>query len=89
MKVQPVRMEPGATEVTVRNLYLNSSGRSIPVEYSMRKTPEGWKIYDVTVEGMSLVITYRGEFEQIVRQSGIDGLLARLAEKNRPAKSTQ
>ena len=86
MKVQPVRMTPGATEVTVRNLYVNASNQSIPVDYSMLKTPEGWKIYDVTVEGMSLVITYRGEFEQIVRQSGIDGLLARLGEKNRPLK---
>ena len=86
MKVQPVRMAPGATEVTVRNLYLNSSGRSIPVDYSMLKTPEGWKIYDVTVEGMSLVITYRGEFEQIVRQSGIDGLLARLGGKEPPCQ---
>ena len=86
MKVQPVRMSPGDKEVTVRNLYLNSSGRSIPVDYSMLKTADGWKIYDVTVEGMSLVITYRGEFEQIVRQSGIDGLLARLGEKNRPSK---
>ena len=87
MKVQPVRMAPEATEVTVRNLYVNSSGQTIPVDYSMLKTPEGWKVYDVTVEGMSLVITYRGEFEQIVRQSGIDGLIARLAEKNRSTKS--
>ena len=86
MKVQPVRMAPGATEVTVRNLYLNASGQTIPVDYSMLKTPEGWKVYDVTVDGMSLVITYRGEFGQIVRQSGIDGLLARLGEKNRPPK---
>lgn len=86
MKVQPVRMAPEATEVTVRNLYLNSSGQTIPVDYSMLKTPDGWKVYDVTVDGMSLVITYRGEFGQIVRQSGIDGLLARLGEKNRPPK---
>ena len=87
MKVQPVRMAPGATEVTVRNLYVNASSQSIPIDYSMLKTPEGWKVYDVTVEGMSLVITYRGEFDQIVRQSGIDGLIARLAEKNRSTKS--
>ena len=85
MKVQPVRMAPGATEVTVRNLYVNSSGQTIPVDYSMLKTPEGWKVYDVTVEGMSLVITYRGEFEQIVRQSGIDGLIAKMAERNKSA----
>lgn len=86
MKVQPVRMAPEATEVTVRNLYTNASGQSIPVDYSMLKTPEGWKVYDVTVEGMSLVITYRGEFDQIVRRSGIDGLIKRLAEKNRSTK---
>jgi len=52
------------------------------VEYSMRKTPEGWKIYDIAIEGVSLVLTYRAEFEQITRASGVDGLIRRLAEKN-------
>jgi phospholipid transport system substrate-binding protein len=48
----------------------------------MRKTPQGWMIYDINVEGMSLVLTYRAEFEQVTRQGGVDGLLKRLAEKN-------
>jgi phospholipid transport system substrate-binding protein len=48
----------------------------------MRKTPEGWKIYDITIEGVSLVLTYRAEFESIVRASGVDGLLKRLQQKN-------
>ena len=82
MKVLPVRLAPGATEVTVRNQYLSQGRPPVPVEYAMKKTAEGWKIYDISVEGVSLVLTYRAEFESITRVSGIDGLLKRLAEKN-------
>ncbi len=82
MKVHPVRMSPGDTEVTVRNQYFRAGGPPLPVEYAMRKTPEGWKIYDITIEGVSLVLTYRAEFEQVSRQSGVEGLIKRLAEKN-------
>ena len=82
LKVLPVRLPAGATEVTVRNQYQRSGQPPVPVEYSMRKTPEGWKIYDIAIEGVSLVLTYRAEFESITRVSGIDGLLKRLAEKN-------
>jgi phospholipid transport system substrate-binding protein len=82
MKVLPVRLPPGATEVVVRNQYQKPGQPPVPVEYSMKKTPEGWKIYDISVEGVSLVLTYRAEFENITRTSGVDGLLKRLAEKN-------
>ena len=82
MRVLPVRLVPGATEVTVRNQYLSQGRPPVPVEYAMKRTPEGWKIYDISVEGVSLVLTYRAEFESITRVSGIDGLLKRLAEKN-------
>jgi phospholipid transport system substrate-binding protein len=82
MRVQPVRMAPGATDVTVRNQFLRPGAAPVAVEYAMRKTPEGWKIYDINVEGVSLVLTYRGEFEQIIRESGVDGLIKRLAERN-------
>jgi phospholipid transport system substrate-binding protein len=82
MKVLPVRLPPGATEVTVRNQYLREGRPPVAVEYAMKKTPEGWKIYDISVEGVSLVLTYRAEFESITRNSGIAGLLKRLAEKN-------
>jgi phospholipid transport system substrate-binding protein len=83
MQVLPVRMPAGATEVTVRNRYLRPGAPPVPVEYALRKTPEGWKIYDVSVEGVSLVLTYRAEFENIFRQAGIEGLIQRLREKNR------
>ena len=82
MKVLPLRMPAGATEVTVRNQYLRQGRPPVPVEYAMKKTPEGWKIYDISVEGVSLVLTYRAEFESITRASGVDGLIKRLAEKN-------
>jgi phospholipid transport system substrate-binding protein len=81
MKVMPVRMQPGATEVVVRNQYLSPGQPPTPVEYSMHKTPEGWKIYDIAVEGVSLVLTYRAEFENITRTSGIDGLIKRMQQK--------
>ena len=54
----------------------------VAVNYSMKQTPTGWKIYDINIEGVSLVLTYRSEFEQITRVSGIDGLIKRLQEKN-------
>ena len=51
----------------------------------MHKTNDGWKIYDIVVEGVSLVLTYRSEFDQVVKQEGIDGLIKRLSQKNTPA----
>jgi phospholipid transport system substrate-binding protein len=82
MRVLPVHMAPGATEATVRNQYLSEGRQPVAVSYSMKQTSTGWKIYDINVEGVSLVLTYRSEFEQITRTSGIDGLIKRLQEKN-------
>jgi phospholipid transport system substrate-binding protein len=82
MKVMPVRMKPGATEVTVQNQFVRANGQPVKVDYSMRKTDKGWKIYDIVAEGVSLVLTYRSEFDVIVKQDGIDGLIKRLAQKN-------
>ena len=86
MKVQPVHMKPGDTDVTVHNQYIRPGGKPVQLDYQMRKTPDGWKIYDIVVEGVSLVLTYRSEFDAVVKQQGVDGLIKRLAEKNTPAK---
>lgn len=82
LRVLPLRLAPGATEVTVRNQYLRDGRPPVPVEYSMKKTPDGWKIFDIAVEGVSLVLTYRAEFDNITRTSGVDGLIKRLQQKN-------
>jgi phospholipid transport system substrate-binding protein len=86
MKVQPVHMKAEDTDVTVHNQYIRPGGKPVQLDYQMRKTPEGWKIYDIIVEGVSLVLTYRSEFDAVVKQQGVDGLIKRLAEKNTPAK---
>jgi phospholipid transport system substrate-binding protein len=85
MKVMPVRMKPGDTEVTVHNQFIRPGGKPVLIDYTMRKTDKGWKIYDIVAEGVSLVLTYRSEFDAIVKQEGIDGLIKRLAQKNTPA----
>jgi len=84
MKVLPVRMKPGDTDVTVRNHYNRPSAKPVQIDYAMRKTDGGWKIYDIVVEGISLVLTYRSEFDAVVKQEGIDGLIKRMATKNAP-----
>ena len=82
MRVLPVRMPPDAREVTVRNQYLSPGKAPLPIDYQMRKSAEGWKIVDIVVDGISLALTYRTEFDEEARRSGIDGVIARLSEKN-------
>jgi phospholipid transport system substrate-binding protein len=88
MTYLPTRMNPVDTEVTVRTLVSRVGQSSIPLDYSMEKTPGGWKAYDVVVAGVSLVTNYRDEFNDIVKSSGIDGLIKTLSDKNKggPAK---
>ncbi len=85
MKVLPSRAKPGDSEATVRNQFIRPGGKPVLIDYSMHKTDHGWKIYDIVVEGVSLVLTYRSEFDAVVKQEGVDGLIKRLAQKNTPA----
>lgn len=86
MKVLPLRNKPGDTEATVRNQFVRAGGKPVQIGYTMHKTNTGWKVYDIVVEGVSLVLTYRSEFDAVVKQEGIDGLIKRLSQKNTPAK---
>lgn len=82
MDYKPLRMNPGDTEATVRTEVRRQGQAAVQIDYSMEKTPDGWKAYDVIVAGVSLVTNYRDEFNDTVKSSGIDGLLATLAKKN-------
>jgi phospholipid transport system substrate-binding protein len=83
IQVKPVRQEKDGNEATV-NTQINRSGAPpIPVDYRMEKKPDGWKVYDVVVEGVSLVTTYRDSFQNEVQKSGVDGLIKALSDKNR------
>ncbi len=79
----PLHMQPGDAEVTVRTRISRPDAQPIPVDYDLAKAPDGWKVYDVAVDEVSLVINYRNSFAVIVRDQGIDGLIRVLAEKNR------
>jgi phospholipid transport system substrate-binding protein len=88
VEFKPVKIEPTATDVTVKSqINRAGGGQPVAVDYSMEKTTNGWKVYDVTIEAVSLVTTYRGSFADEVQRSGIDGLIASLQQKNRDATS--
>ena len=83
IEVKPVKMGSADKEVTVRTAVLQQGGPSIPIDYAMEKADGGWKVYDVVIDGASLVTTYRGTFNEQVQKGGIDGLLKTLSERNR------
>jgi len=80
---RPLRAKPNDTDVTVNVRVLQPGTQPVPIDYSMEKTPSGWKVYDVMVGGVSLVANYRTEFNNLVRESGVDGLIKNLSAKNR------
>jgi len=80
---RPLRAKPNDTDVVVQVRVLQSGAQAVPIDYSMEKTPAGWKVYDVMVGGVSLVANYRTEFNNVVRDSGVDGLIKSLDSKNR------
>ena len=80
---RPLRAKPTDTDVTVNVRVLQPGAQPVPIDYSMEKTATGWKVYDVMVGGVSLVANYRTEFNNTVRESGIEGLIKTLSAKNR------
>jgi phospholipid transport system substrate-binding protein len=89
--VRPLKLQPADEDVQVRTqIKLPGNAPPVSVDYSMYKSPASWKVYDVAVDGVSLVTTYRSSFSEQIRQSGIDGLVKSLhdmnARKAEPAK---
>jgi phospholipid transport system substrate-binding protein len=82
---RPLRAKPTDTDVTVNVRVLQPGAQPVPIDYNMEKTSSGWKVYDVMVGGVSLVANYRTEFNNAVRDAGIEGLIKNLQTKNRPA----
>jgi phospholipid transport system substrate-binding protein len=92
VEVKPVRMSPGEDDVQVKSeIKLPGGAPPVNVDYAMYKNDSDWKVYDVVVDGVSLVTTYRSTFADEIRQSGIDGLIKSLRDKNTqsPAKKQQ
>jgi phospholipid transport system substrate-binding protein len=82
VEVKPA-LQSAQNDVTVKTVVKESGKTPVTIDYRMENNPDGWKVYDVLVEGVSLVTTYRGTFSEEVSRSGIDGLIKSLEEKNR------
>lgn len=81
--MQPFRGDANADDVVVRSTLSQGNGPSVGIDYRLEKTPQGWKIYDLNVEGIWLIQNYRNQFAQQITQNGIDGLIAALNQHNR------
>jgi phospholipid transport system substrate-binding protein len=82
IRFQPMPPGAGDTDVTVRTEVIHSAGPPVAVLYRLRRDDQGWKAYDVVIEGVSLVTNYRSSFAREVRRHGMDRLIERIAELN-------
>jgi phospholipid transport system substrate-binding protein len=86
----PYRPDPNDDQrALVRAEFRPSGAPAIPIVYSLHRASEGWKVYDVAIDGISLVTTYRSGYATEIRNHGMDGLLQKMADKNRSQAAAQ
>jgi phospholipid transport system substrate-binding protein len=87
---KPLRYVPGDTDATVRSEVSKPGAKSLRVDYQVtRMVRGGWKVYDVKLDGVSVVTAHREAFAARIRDAGVDGLIRTLAEKNRQVTLTR
>ena len=84
---RPVRMNASDTDVLVKSFIRQPTGQPVSVDYSMEKAGATWKVYDVKIEGISLVENYRNTFNAEIQRTGVDGLIRALQNKNKQLAS--
>jgi phospholipid transport system substrate-binding protein len=84
LKIFPTTVDPGATRATVRTEIKRDNGDRVAVNYYMRKTAQGWKAWDVVIDGISYVNSYREDFGAQIEQQGIDAVIQRLESGAKP-----
>ena len=88
IKYLPVHAKSGARSVTIKTVVEQSSSSKIPINYRMYPGQQGWKVFDVAIDGVSLISTYRNTFAATIKKDGIDGLIASLVKKNQASKAS-
>lgn len=83
IEFKQLRAAPGDTEVTVKSEMKQPGTAALTMDYDMEKLAAGWRVYDIKVDGVSLITTYRETFAGKVREVGVDGLIKSLSDKNR------
>ncbi|TKC91228.1 ABC transporter substrate-binding protein [Trinickia terrae] len=81
IQYKPFRANPDDTDVVVRSVVMGS-GQPIELDYRLYKTPQGWRVYDLNVLGAWLIQTYQQQFNEKIQQSGVDGLIQFLTQRN-------
>jgi len=92
LKIFPARVEAGDTTATVRTEVRRRNGDRVSVNYSLRLTPEGWKAWDVVIDGISYVKSYREDFGAQIQSQGLETVIKRLEAGEKPgqiAKQTE
>jgi phospholipid transport system substrate-binding protein len=79
--ILPYRGDPGDTQATVRTEVTKSSGEKVPVNFTLHKTDAGWKAWDVVIEGISYVKSFRTDFAAEIQQKGLDEVISRLEKE--------
>lgn len=79
---KPMRMEPTDKQTTVKTQIIQDGAQPISVDYTLAKKDDQWKVFDIVIEGVSLVTNYRSQFASEIKNNGIDSLISKLAEKN-------
>lgn len=83
----PAKQSASGRTIVVPTRLTRPDGSEVAIDYALADRGQGWKVYDVKVEDISLVLTYRSEYASVVEREGIDGLIALLQEKNRTAEA--
>ena len=81
VQYKPLRSSPSDTDVIVRTVVIGKSD-PIPLDYRLEKTNDGWRVYDINIMGAWLIEAYRNQFTNQISQSGVDGLIKFLQERN-------
>lgn len=83
IEYKPFKMNGDETEVVVKTLIVKPGAKPLDVNFSLEKSSDSWKVYDITVAGVSLITNYRESFAQEINANGVDGLIKMLTDKNR------
>lgn len=86
---KPFHMEEGDRRAVVKTEVQPADGPAIPIEYALLQSDDEWKVYDVRIDGLSLVTNYRSQYGRILQRQGMDALISQLAEKNERLMSSQ
>ena len=86
LKIYPSHVEPGATTATVRTEVRRQNGDQVSVNYSLRMTPQGWKAWDVVIDGISYVKSYREDFGAQIESQGLEKVIKRLETGEKPGE---